>query len=342
MPSRGTARLIGIFEELPEDDVIVAISVVSDPMYVTGSARDSLPCRACGKELHGAEVDTYSICGTCGSANYVSVLSAEADNATYFDEVYSDATRHAIEKRHRQFHRWENLYSAVHAKEREAFHAVLDHMSKSIIAARKSVEVGFGSGHELANYLKAGANMYGIDVSCEAVSRFRASNPQFSDRVALGNKVSSRADVLYCNALFEHLDDPAAFLDNAAACLSRDGLLLLRLPIITASVYSPEELRWDINCWKPCHRVLYTYRGLETLLKTHGFSIVESAPLAYYGYKVMSTMLRHGFADVARVRNPYFAITGLESDGRYLMILVESVFRKLICSDFAVVAKRMQ
>ena len=319
----------------------MAISVVTDPMYLTGVAGESLPCRACGHDMRGAEMDAYSICGACGSANYVSALPAEDDNATYFDEVYSDATRHAIEKRCRQFHWWEKIYSAVHAKEREAFHVVLDHMSKSIIAARKSVEVGFGEGHELANYLKAGANIYGVDVSCEAVSRFQALNPRFSDRVTLGNSVPSGIDVLYCNALFEHLDDPAAFLDDGAACLTQGGLLLLRLPIITARVHSPEELRWDINCWKPCHRGLYTYRGLETLLKTHGFSIVESASLAYYGYKVMSTMLRRGFADVARVRNPYFAITGLESDRRYLMILIESVFRKLICSDCAVVAKRM-
>jgi len=314
---------------------------VNAPMTRTALAAASLPCRACGHHLHDAQIDDYAICGGCGSANYISVLNAEEDNVRYFDEVYSDATRQPLEKRYRQFTGWEGLHSAIHANERRAFHLVLDHMSKSIMTAGRSVEVGFGSGHELANYLKAGANIHGVDASREAVSRFQSMYPQFKDRVSWGTKVVSEIDVVYCNALFEHLDDPAAFLKNAAACLTREGLLLLRLPIITASAYRRKELGWDINCWKPCHRVLYTYHGLEGLLETHGFSIVKSAPFAYYGYKVMSTMLRHGFVDVARVRNPYFAIRGLESESRYRMILLESVFRKLICSDFALVLRKM-
>ena len=320
----------------------MANAAVTDLVRRSAVPAESRPCRACGHELPGVALDAYAVCGTCGSANYVSRLSAEEDNARYFDEVYSDDTRRPVDTRFLQFARFEKFHSALHANEWRVFHLLLDQMSKRIIAAGKCVEVGFGSGDELARYLTAGANLYGVDASHEAVSKFRMTYPQFSDRVAVGTTVTSAVDVVYCNALFEHLDDPAAFLDATGDCLSPDGHLLLRLPVITREVDTGDELCWDINVWKPCHRVLYTYRGLQTLLAAHGFSIVQSKSLAYYGFKVMSTMLRRGFTDVARVRNPYFAIRGLESDSRYLMILVESLFRTLTCSDTAVVARKIQ
>lgn len=320
----------------------MATSVVSEESCGIHPVRRSMPCRACRSPLRVVELDSYATCASCGSANYIPTRSAEADNSSYFDDIYSDTMRHPIENRYRHFVTWENIYSTIREKERDKFRAILDRMSKRIIAAGTSVEIGFGSGHELASYLRAGANMYGVDMSHEAVSRFKSSHPEFSTRVSWGSKTLSPVDVLYCNALFEHLDDPAAFLEEAVSCLNPGGTLLMRLPVITANVYTPKQTQSDINFWKPCHRILYTYKGLDTLLKSHGFEIIESAPLAYYGYKVMSAMLRYGFHDVTTVRNPYFPIKGLDSDRRYLMILIESLFRKLICSDFAVVIGKVR
>ena len=302
----------------------------------------SMTCRACEGTLHSLELDEYSICRACGSANYVSLGRAEKDNAPYFDAVYSDTTRLPIEKRYKLYERFERIHGAFHAKEEETFRAVVERMSQSIRTARMAVEIGFGSGLELVHHLNAGANIHGKDISREAVTNFKENYPQFSHRVEWGNKLSSQVGLLYANALLEHLDDPAAFLANAGSHVDVGGLLLLRLPVITADAYGKEDRGWDINFWKPCHRALYSYRGLKTLLKAHGFMVAESAPLAYYGYKVMSSMLRHGYVDIARVRNPYLPIAGLESERQYLLILIESLFRKLVCSDYAIVARKVR
>ena len=298
-------------------------------------------CRACRGLLQGEELGDYAICAACGSANYVSTSSAEEDNVSYFDVVYSDSLRQPIDKRYRWFVTWERIHTSVHAKEQEVFQSVLDHMSKCIMAARSSAEVGFGSGKELVNWLRAGANIWGVDTSREAVASFQSKYPEFGGRVSCSRTIPSQVDVLYCNALFEHLDDPEAFLNDAFSCLNPEGALLMRLPLITARQDRSKDLWRDINFWKPCHRMLYSYRGLDILLRRQGFQIIETASLAYYGYKVMSTMLRHGFDDVARVRNPYFSIKHLDSDRRYLMILVESLFRKVICSDCAVIIRKL-
>lgn len=302
----------------------------------------AMSCRACEVALPSMELDEYSICRACGSATYVSLGRAEKDNALYFDDVYSDPTRLPIEKRYKLYEVFERIHRTFHTQEEEMFRAVLDRMSQSIRSARIAAEIGFGSGLELVRHLEAGANVYGMDISREAVTTFKERHPQFSERVRWGNTISSHVDVLYANALFEHLDDPTEFLTNAGAQLHASGLLLLRLPVITADAFVKKDLGWDINFWKPCHRVLYSRRGLETLLKAHGFMIVESAPLAYYGYKVMSSMLRHGYLDITRVRNPYFPLAGLESETQYLLILIESLFRKLVCSDYAIVARKVR
>jgi SAM-dependent methyltransferase len=300
-----------------------------------------MPCRACGHELPDAELDAYAICGACGSANYISLASAEKDNALYFDEVYSDSDRLPIAKRYKLFERFERIHRAFHAKEEERFRAVVDRMSQHIRSARMAVEIGFGSGHELVRHLEAGANMYGMDISHQAVTNFKESHPEFSDRVEWGDKVAFQVDVLYANALFEHLDDPGGFLGNAGSQLPTGGLLLLRLPVITADAVAREDLDGDINFWKPCHRVLYSRRGLDALFNAHGFTITESAPLAYYGYKVMSSMLRHGHMDIARVRNPFLPIAGLTAERQYFFMLLEALFRTLVCSDYAIVARKV-
>jgi len=56
-------------------------------------------------------------------------------------------------------------------------------------AASMTVEMGFGTEQALVNFLKAGANMYGVDLSREAVDKCKETYPQFGDRVAWGRTV---------------------------------------------------------------------------------------------------------------------------------------------------------
>jgi hypothetical protein len=41
------------------------------------------------------------------------------------------------------------------------------------------------------------------------------------------------------------------------------GTLMMRLPLITLDKYSRRHISFDINFWKPCHRMLYTLKGLR-------------------------------------------------------------------------------
>lgn len=297
-------------------------------------------CKACQCVLTDPVDGTYCICSSCNSANYMSGRCAEVDNNIYFNSVYSNRGRQIIEKRRKDFIKFERIYSRFHRKEIRRFQFALDRISETICGAGTSVEIGFGYGHELIQFLKKGANIYGIDLSEEAVSAFKAQYPEYSERVSCTASWASVVDALYSNALFEHLDHPSDFLRRAFVMLKPGGTLMMRLPLIALGKYSRRHISFDINFWKPCHRMLYTLKGLQILLEAHGFKIVESAAYPYYGYKVMSSMLKHGYQDVIYVRDPCLPIANLDSEWAYTKLLFKGLVTKTICSDFAIIAAK--
>lgn len=301
---------------------------------------DNTYCRACGTELEAPDSNDYAFCPHCKSANYISERKADEDNKDYFNSARDNLV---LKGRERLFLIFNSVHSFFHKEEISRFRSILNRIEHIIIKAHKSVEIGFGGGDELLHYLNSGANIYGIDLSEVPVVKFRKRYPQWSSRVFCdsGEHLNFRVDVVYSNALFEHLDSPENFLNNASAMLSDGGLLVMRLPMITTKDHHMEGFRNDINFWRPCHRVLYTSAGLSILLKRHGFSTIESAQLAYYGYAVMNRMLALGYEDIIFVRNPYFKIEKLNSEITYLAILMRSLLKPPICTDVALIAKKV-
>jgi SAM-dependent methyltransferase len=235
------------------------------------------------------------------------------------------------------FNKFSHYDTLLHSKSITCFSELLKEIDSIIFNSEDVVEVGFGRGDQLVRFLRGGANIFGIDLSAEAVNNFKATYPEYSSRVSCSTRFDFDVHTVYANALFEHLDNPDDFLSDISTMLQPGGQLILRLPVITA--FSEQSVT-DINFWKPCHRVLYTIRGLTTLLERNGFALGVTAALDYYGYRVMNCMLRNGFSDIGYLRNPFYAIKGLESDLRYKIILLKALWTGSICSDFALIAKK--
>jgi len=270
----------------------------------------------------------------------VPIRCAEHDNNDYFNKVYAETNREPIEHRYVDFVRYDKIHSSMHARDLSRFQSLLQGINRRIISARISIEIGFGYGNELLRFLEMGANIYGLDISEIAVSLFKTKYPNHAERVHCGTDFDCTVDLVYSNALFEHLDDPGEFLENAFSMLDPGGTLIMRLPVVNRMNYTKRQISFDINFWRPCHRVLYTLTGLRTLLDKYGFKITEHAKYDYYGYKVMNSLLRHGYRDIENVRHPCLEIRGLRSKVVYKIILIESLLRQIICSDFVVVAEK--
>ena len=283
----------------------------------------SAKCLACYADLPGATLGEYARCSNCGSYRYLSRNSAEQDNMAYFNqrevwEVPQDSVKQQLalvaERAERVllFASWFRLW----ALERRLKHHCLQ--------ADSVLEIGFGDGYQLARLLKAGANAYGIDLSRTAVERFRAAHPQHADRVQTGARPEGSFEVIYANALLEHLDEPDIFLDNAANALAPDGILALGLPVLSASPANiTREI--DINFWKPCHRAIYSYEGMEELLQRHGYHVEVKATVDKFPYRVMNVFLGRGFSWIHEYRTPEAELPEAPSRLDYVKILLHAM-----------------
>ena len=299
-------------------------------------------CKACDKKIDNFEVDNYYLCPICGTATYITLSCALDDNKEYFNSIYSNKNLHVLRGRRYLFLKYLWLDTIINYKENNRFGQCQKRMTELIVNAEKSVEIGFGNGDEMLNFLRSGANIYGLDLSLEAVRNFKENYPEYSEKVACKTIYDFPVDVVYSNALFEHLDNPSEFLENTYNMLNPGGKLIIRLPVITGTLHDADKANTDINFWKPCHRALYSLEGLTILLSKYGFSIKDYASLAYYGYKVMSRMLRLGYHDIEYMRNPCYQLKGLDSYIIYINILLKSLFDHIICSDFILIAEKTE
>ena len=263
-------------------------------------------------------MDEYSQCPGCYSFNYVSEQSAETENRAYFDATFATLDERKV---HRLKQSLFQHYTRVDQQRRRRQYAQYWGKRRQIMTQlegqRKILEIGFGAGTHLAGLLQRGNDAYGIDLSATAVKRFQEKYPRYSDRVYVGSQFSKSVEMVYCCALFEHLDTPEQFLQNAESCLQPGGTLILDgLPLVSEmqADFGPEE---DINFWKPCHRAIYSLAGLRTLLEKHGFTLEASAMYDDYNYRVASVHLRAGYHEIAQLRNSCLADRSLPGIFRY-------------------------
>ncbi|WP_162785439.1 methyltransferase domain-containing protein [Polynucleobacter necessarius] len=229
---------------------------------------------------------------------------------------------------------------ASNRKEFLTYQKLLKQIESAIDEASTSVEIGFGEGDELNRRLARGANCFGIDLSSTVVNNFKSNFPHYASRVVCeaAGKSSIPCNLIYSNALFEHLDHPDLFLQSTHEQLQRDGILAIRIPIKINENAGENEM--DINYWKPCHRVLYTLKGIDSILKRHGFKITQQATLSYYGYKVMNSLLKSGYSSLHDIRCPYAKIPNLLTMG-FLKALMLALFEKPICVEYAAIARKV-
>ncbi|WP_155763303.1 class I SAM-dependent methyltransferase [Polynucleobacter asymbioticus] len=284
--------------------------------------------------MNSTSIDTYAICEECGSANYISEQGAEEDNKHYFN---NHKLSENIPIRSLMFSVFNRIDRLFNYQEFSTYEKLLKQIETRVDEAPTSVEIGFGGGDELNGRLARGANCFGIDLSSTVVEAYKRNFPHYANRVVCepAGKSSISCNLIYSNALFEHLDHPDLFLQATHEQLQKDGILAMRIPVKINENAGANEI--DINYWKPCHRGLYTLKGIDSILKRNGFKITQQATLSYYGYKVMNCLLKAGHTSMHDIRCPYAKTPNLTIAG-YLKALVLALFEKPICVEYAAIA----
>ncbi len=95
-----------------------------------------------------------------------------------------------------------------------------------------------------------------------------------ADLVNYAQKTEERFDVIMFNHSFEHLENPKEVLDAAAAILSEEGTILLRMPVIDC--YAFEEYGEDlVSLDAPRHLIVHSRRSTEIVAAECELEVVE-------------------------------------------------------------------
>ena len=276
------------------------------------TALDMRECIACKKPIRDAQADYYQ-CSCCGTYNYISQFSATEENNAYFNDIYLKVEDFKIsEAKSEMFNKFLERDRKLRADEYNLFEKTKDEISEAMSASKKILEIGFGEGENLSRLLKKGIDAEGVDISEEAIRKFKRNFPEYASKVRLKiGATDKKYDFIYCSALFEHLDDVKNFLSEIFNILEKDGVLVIdNLPIMSEKRAHLNKDN-DICFWKPCHRAIYSVDGLKILFKNSGYVIEKVSSIDNFNYRVLSLLLKYGYKDIVYLRNPVLENTAL-------------------------------
>ena len=128
-------------------------------------------------------------------------------------------------------------------------------------------DVGFGSGLLLEYLLAHGAGqLSGAELSATAVAKLQERYPSIALRCESADKTSfttGEFDVVVCSHVLEHFEDEGAILAELARITRAGGAVIVGVP--------GTDSRPD-----PRHFRVYTKEGLESALRSHGLTPIET------------------------------------------------------------------
>lgn len=139
------------------------------------------------------------------------------------------------------------------------------------------LDIGAGPGFLLAVAAERGWSPMGLEINSWAVEYARKEvrvdvNRGTIEAVAFAGQ---SFDAVTMMDLVEHLPDPAAAIERAAELIRRGGILAVLTPDSGSPMSRLLAGRWPEVKRVPEHLVLFSLRGLTSLLERHGFEVVD-------------------------------------------------------------------
>jgi len=111
-------------------------------------------------------------------------------------------------------------------------------VSKMLAGKRHVLEAGCGDGYGAPVVLQEVYSFVGVDHEPEVIKSAKAEGATFFEHDIMECPVPGVFDAAYSLDVIEHVTDSARFLDNICSSLSKDGVLIVGTPNITAHQYA--------------------------------------------------------------------------------------------------------
>lgn len=172
------------------------------------------------------------------------------------------------------------------------------------------LDVGCATGALLAALRDSGWEPQGVEIS-EAQAAYgeaRHGLPIHAGTLEAAAFPAASFDLVHASHFIEHLNDPAAFLDEAARVLAPDGILILTTPNVDGLQALLLGPKWRSAIYD--HLYLFSRRTLGALLESRSFAVEKSATWGGWAKGLRPAFIkrpmdvlakRMGFGDVVAV-----------------------------------------
>lgn len=179
--------------------------------------------------------------------------------------------------------------SEYYAPERPEFQRTIQFAAKRGLA--NVLDVGCGAGDFLDLARKAGLRTFGLELNPTAAGKARAKNHEIFDRLLHElppDACPGGFDLITLFQVLEHIPDPVAIINQAAARLKQGGYISIAVPSKTGIC---RFLPCEPAQWPPHHISLWGIADFKTLAKRTNLRLVQSGGDALHGTKIEHTLL---------------------------------------------------
>ena len=144
------------------------------------------------------------------------------------------------------------------------------------------LELGFGSGKMLEEFLKKGHKVYGIEaehLGIDIANTLKKYGTLYFDRVENVQLPTEEFDLIYGIHLIEHLDNPTEVFKKCYNSLKQDGVLYFITPNADSKGLTIFKNKWW-HLEDPTHIRFFSPRSISIMLNKAGFGKIKtSSPL---------------------------------------------------------------
>jgi 2-polyprenyl-3-methyl-5-hydroxy-6-metoxy-1,4-benzoquinol methylase len=143
---------------------------------------------------------------------------------------------------------------------------------------KRLLDIGCGSGRFLARACDQGWTCVGTEVDPVSVARARERGfTVHQGSVESFAELGEQFDAVTLSHVIEHVHDPLSMLISARRLLRPGGLLWIETPNVSAPGHSLEGSNW-VGLHPPFHLMVFSVKGLQSLLEKAGFTEIAHAP----------------------------------------------------------------
>jgi len=154
--------------------------------------------------------------------------------------------------------------------------------SKKPLKDSAVLDIGCGYGYLLNSFGEA-KEIYGTDISKEAVEMAKKQNPRFKISVAdilKPSELNKRFDLVLAINVIEHLTNPKLGTRNIKSLLKKDGLVIIHLPTINNAFSKWFYIKTYAK--DPTHVFRPMGNEVKDLFENEGFELLQESYMPYW------------------------------------------------------------